>query len=571
MFIGSEGSLGVITAATLKISPLPHERANVALLFEHMADGVKACRTLAQSDLGPTVVRLYDREDTTLFTRNEPQPLEGNLLLLSFDGDSASARADAARSEVGGSDAEERLVEHWWQHRNDAVGEFRNLMRGEGLLGPHAAVDTMEVTGTWSVLRDLYHSMKEALTKEADFAACHLSHIYPDGACLYFTLGSACDNDEEALAVNERWWDIGMTHLSRSRWVDQPPPRHRPSQGALVAGRTGSLARRFEGLKEDSRSQRDHEPRSARALSSSFGPITIICNRQSGRGGVAKALPEVTKHLNERELEHEFVYTQYGGHATDIAREAVKNGSRFLAAMGGDGTVHEVVNGMIESDKAINPEAVFGVVAAGTGSDFIKTFGIPATPSHAVAHLDGPESFPIDIGKITYEGDTGEEVRYFANIAEAGFGANTVERAARLPRWFGPTVYFFAFWLNMRKHRIARVKVDLVDREYEGYMNNLVVANGQFFGGGMKVAPKAAPTDGVLDVQIEHARKREALALIPKIYKGEHVPHPDIEEFKRVKLSIEADRPLLIEADGEVLGHTPATFEVLKDLLRLKV
>lgn len=306
-------------------------------------------------------------------------------------------------------------------------------------------------------------------------------------------------------------------------------------------------------------------------MSSEFGPITIICNRSSGRGGVAKSQPEVANHLRERELEHEFVYTEYAGHATDIARDAIKSGSRFLAAMGGDGTVHEVVNGMIEDDKPINPEAVFGVVAAGTGSDFIKTFGIPATPSHAVAHLDGPESFTIDIGKITYQNDGKETIRYFANIAEVGLGAEVVARAARLPRWLGPTVYFFAFWLTMRKHRVANVSVDLVDRKYEGYMNNLVVANGQFFGGGMKIAPKAAPTDGVLDVQIEHARRREALALIPKVYKGEHVPHPDIEEAKRVRLGIESDRPLLIEADGEVLGHTPAQFEVLKDLLRLKV
>lgn len=306
-------------------------------------------------------------------------------------------------------------------------------------------------------------------------------------------------------------------------------------------------------------------------MSSPYGRITIVCNRLSGRGGVAKCLPEVEKHLKERDLDYEIAYTDHAGHAIELAREAVKNGSRFLAAMGGDGTVHEVVNGMVENDKPINPEAVFGVVAAGTGSDFIKTFGIPATPSHAVAHLDGHESFPIDIGKITYQQDGIETVRYFANIAEAGIGADVVQRAARLPRWLGPTVYFFAFWLTIRKHRAATVTVDLVDRKYEGRMNNLVVANGQFFGGGMKVAPKAAPTDGVLDVQIEHARKRDAIALMPKIYKGEHVPHPQIEEAKRVRLSIEADRPLLIEADGEVLGHTPARFEVLKDLLQLKV
>jgi YegS/Rv2252/BmrU family lipid kinase len=263
--------------------------------------------------------------------------------------------------------------------------------------------------------------------------------------------------------------------------------------------------------------------------------------------------------------------TQHAGHATEIARDVVSGGGRFVVAVGGDGTVHEVVNGMIENDKPVNPEAAMGVVAAGTGSDFIKTFGLPASPRDAVRHLDGDQSFPIDIGKIVYQQDGAEVTRYFANIAEVGLGAAVVARAARLPRWLGPTVYLVAFWLTMRKHKPALVDVDLVDRHYEGRMNNLVVANCQFFGGGMKIAPKAAPTDALLDIQIEHARKKEAIAMMPKVFKGQHVPHPDIEEAKRVRCSITADRDLPIEADGEVLGHTPASFEVLPEIVKLKV
>jgi diacylglycerol kinase (ATP) len=299
--------------------------------------------------------------------------------------------------------------------------------------------------------------------------------------------------------------------------------------------------------------------------------MTLICNARSGRGGVARSLPEVIRNLEARELEYVVEYTQGPGDATRIARGALEAGSRFVVAVGGDGTVQEVVNGMIHDDAAVTSDAVLGIVAAGTGSDFIKTFGIPPAPSHAVAHLDGPESFPFDVGKITYVQDGETVTRYFANIAEAGLGAECVARAARLPRWLGPTVYFFSFWMSIGKHRPARVKVDLIDRVYEGPMNNLVVANGQFFGGGMKIAPKAAPTDGLLDIQIEHARKREAIALMPKVFKGEHVPHPDIEEAKRVRISIESDPPVRIEADGELLGQTPATFEVLPGALRLKV
>lgn len=306
-------------------------------------------------------------------------------------------------------------------------------------------------------------------------------------------------------------------------------------------------------------------------MSSPYGVLTLVCNTKAGNGGVGRCLPEVERLLTERELEYEVVRTQGRGHATLLTREALERDRRLIVAVGGDGTIHEVVNGLIADDKAVNPETRLGVVGAGTGCDFIKTFGIPSSPSHAVVHLDGHESFPIDIGKITFSENGQEVVRYFANVAEAGLGARVVERAARLPRFLGPTVYFFAFWTTVARHRPAQVQVDLMTRTYKGPMNNLVIANGQFFGGGMKIAPKAAPTDGVLDFQIEHASKREAIAVMPKVYKGQHVPHPDILEAKRVQASIESDPPLLIEADGEVLGFTPARFEVLRDAIHLKV
>jgi YegS/Rv2252/BmrU family lipid kinase len=306
-------------------------------------------------------------------------------------------------------------------------------------------------------------------------------------------------------------------------------------------------------------------------MTAEYGELVIICNGKAGKGAVKRHLPQVEALLRQRELPYVVRETEGPGHATELARAALQGGTQVVVAMGGDGTINEIVNGMLVDDRPVHENATLGVIAAGTGSDFIKTFGIPGTASHAVAHLDGPERFKIDIGKITLRSEGRDTVRYFANIAEVGIGAAVVARAQRLPRWLGPTVYFFAFWMTLRKHRMADVVIDLVDRKYEGKMNNLVVANGQFFGGGMKIAPKAAPTDGVLDIQIEHARKREAIAVMPKVYKGEHVPHPDIFEAKRVRLSITSQQELLIEADGEVLGTTPASFDLLKESIYLKV
>jgi diacylglycerol kinase (ATP) len=270
-------------------------------------------------------------------------------------------------------------------------------------------------------------------------------------------------------------------------------------------------------------------------------------------------------------LEHEVAFTRGPGDGAALARGALHDGFRLVVAAGGDGTIHEVVNGMLADDRAVNPEAVLGVVAAGTGCDFVRTFGIPALAAHAAAYLDGPEVFAIDVGKVTCRRDGEPTTSYWHNVAAVGLGAEVARLADALPAWLGPTLYPFSYWATVLRFAGSRATVDLVDRRYEGQLRSVVVANGQFFLRGMKVAPKAVPTDGLLDILVWHASRTEELALMPRLHRGEHLPHPDVLEAKRVRASVEAERPLLVEADGAILGHTPATFEVLPDALRLKV
>ena len=210
LMIGSEGAFGIITEVTLRVAPISDEAADRCVRFEHMTDGVKACRSIAQSELRPTLVRLYDRDDSTLFLRNHPDEDPGPLLLMSFEGGGSEARADAAVVLSGGEPGNDDLVTHWWEHRNDMTEEYIGLMQGEGLVGPHGIVESIEVSGSWTVLRDLYHSMKKALEPHADFVGCHLSHVYPDGACLYFSLGRVAPDEEAAQAAMEGWWDAAM-------------------------------------------------------------------------------------------------------------------------------------------------------------------------------------------------------------------------------------------------------------------------------------------------------------------------------------------------------------------------
>jgi YegS/Rv2252/BmrU family lipid kinase len=310
------------------------------------------------------------------------------------------------------------------------------------------------------------------------------------------------------------------------------------------------------------------------AMSSPYGPLTVIVNPHAGKRRVAQEIPELERTLQARDLAYTLRRTEGRGDATRFAREALEEGSRYLVAVGGDGTVHEVVNGMMGADgEPFAPEAVLGVVAAGSGCDFIRTFGLPGDASRACYHLTGDNTYPLDVGRITYTTVSGAtDSRYFANVAEAGLGAAVAARAERMSPRLGQAKYFFGFWLTLPRFKLATVRVEADRRTYEGPAYLIVVGNAQYYGGGMKVSPRSYPGDGVLDVLVFKGPKSDSFTLLPKLYRGEHLPHDHIEEF-RVKqtLTIEADRPLPIEADGEVLGSTKATVDVVPHAIRMKL
>jgi diacylglycerol kinase (ATP) len=301
--------------------------------------------------------------------------------------------------------------------------------------------------------------------------------------------------------------------------------------------------------------------------------MIVIANPASGRGKVGAHLTELERVLAGQGLDYRVFRTARPGDATRAASQALDNDVRFVVAVGGDGTVHEVVNGMMRDDVPIRPDAVLGVVAAGSGCDFVRTFGLPGDAAAAGAHLAGETVMPLDVGKVTYRDPTGTEVvRYFPNIAEIGLGGSVVARAGRLPRFLGRTRYFFGFWLTLPGFRRPTVRVVAgAKKSFEGPAHNVVVANCQFYGGGMKISPRSWPTDGALDTLVFKGPKADSFTILPKVYRGEHLPHKNIVEFRSRAVQVDADRPLAIEADGEVLGTTPASFTVIWQALKLKV
>lgn len=316
-------------------------------------------------------------------------------------------------------------------------------------------------------------------------------------------------------------------------------------------------------------------------MTSPFGPLVIIANPRSGRGKVGAHLVEIERILADAGLSYRIVRTTHPGHATQAARDALDRGERYLVAAGGDGTVHEVLNGMIADDQPVAADAVLGVVAAGTGCDFARSFGLPGDAVQAARHLAGDEVRLIDVAKVTFMPGSGsgsgsgsgpaEVTRYFANIAEAGLGGAVVGRTLRLPGFLGAAKYFWAFWLTLPGFGPRTVRLNADDQEFAWRAFNVVVANCRFYGGGMQISPKSDPCDGALEVLVMTGPKSDAFTTVPKVYRGTHLPHRNIAELRASRVRVEADPPLPIEADGEILGTTPATFEVIPRAIRVKV
>jgi diacylglycerol kinase (ATP) len=256
------------------------------------------------------------------------------------------------------------------------------------------------------------------------------------------------------------------------------------------------------------------------------------------------------------------VRSEFPGHLAEAAREA--QGS-LLVVIGGDGTVNEVVNGVAGT------EAEIAVLPCGTGQDFGRTHGIPDRFDDAVRVALGDVTRTIDLGRVECEG---AESRFFANVGSAGMSGSVARRANSMTKAFGGrATFFYALTREFLAWQNTRVVVELdggVRRE--GPMHDVIVANGRYHGGGMKLAPEAQQNDGAFDVVlIGDVTKPDFITTAPKLYSGRYLSHPKVELLRSPTVAVEAAEPLPLEVDGEPIGTTPARFEVVPSALRLRV
>lgn len=289
---------------------------------------------------------------------------------------------------------------------------------------------------------------------------------------------------------------------------------------------------------------------------------TIILNRAAGGGRATHRRRRLEEALERAGISGRLLLTEGRGHARELACQAAAAGDAVVAA-GGDGTVHEVSAGLLASGKA----AHLGIIPIGTGNDFVKLTGIPRGIGPAVAALAAARPRRVDYGRLSWSGPGGEGTSMFINAAGAGFDASVADAAARykflpglapylaaalreLPRWVGPE---------------AEVTLGTEAGEttyFRGRLFLCLAGNGRSSGGGFYLTPDASITDGLLDVcVIEAASPVRLLRLLPAALRGRHVGAPEVHVRQARTLRVSTDRPVQLQADGEMLSKGQTTLE----------
>ena len=300
--------------------------------------------------------------------------------------------------------------------------------------------------------------------------------------------------------------------------------------------------------------------------------MTTVCivNPRSAGGRTARRWPAMLAALERAGVHVETRQTAGPGDATRLAAEASRAGAARIVAVGGDGTLNEVVNGLFDEAGARLGDAVLGLLPCGTGGDFRRSVGIPVDRDAAAAVLAAGATRPLDAGRIDYADGSR---RWFVNIADCGIGGEVVRRVnAARKRGSGTVTFLYHSLAALLTYRCRPARIEVDGQVIEATVQNVVVANGRYFGGGMLVAPGADPGDGRFEVVIlGDIPRHRALIEIRRVYGGKHVGRPDVTVLRgtTVRVAPLSDAPLLFDVEGELVGAAPATLTCVPGALRL--
>lgn len=285
--------------------------------------------------------------------------------------------------------------------------------------------------------------------------------------------------------------------------------------------------------------------------------VTMVVNPRAGRGHSRRVAGQVAGTLRAAGWEVEIVTTEAPDHAEALAREAASH-TDLVVACGGDGTLSEVLNGLFGTDV---PAALLPV---GTGNDFARSLGLPRDPDEVAFGILGGAESRVDLLQVAETG------RVAINVMGVGFDATVAARMNRHTRGGGLGAYLLAVLIELRRYRMTELSLQVDGEQWEGRALLVAVANAESYGAGMRIAPSASVTDGLLDVVLVKPMSRlRFLWTLPKVFTGRHVNHPAVRYWQAREVTLRTSEPVPVLIDGDLRNETPVTVRVLPRAGRL--
>jgi YegS/Rv2252/BmrU family lipid kinase len=298
----------------------------------------------------------------------------------------------------------------------------------------------------------------------------------------------------------------------------------------------------------------------------------VIVNPNAGSGKGRKDWKRISDLLRKDNILTESVFTERKGHAIELSAAAIRNGFRKIVTVGGDGTLNEVVNGLFMQTACRSSDVTLALIPVGTGNDWGRMFGIPTVYNGAVDVIRDNKQLQHDVGLVTYHNGDVENKRYFINIAGLGFESIVVRKTNKQKDKgrSNKAIYFFNLLTSLISHRNINATISVDGEISNSRIFSINVGNGRYCGGGMRQTPEALPDDGLLDVTVLREMGRlEIIRNLNLLYDGSILSHPKVDGYRVKKLDVTSESLLYVEADGESLGHTPASFTVIPGALKV--
>lgn len=301
----------------------------------------------------------------------------------------------------------------------------------------------------------------------------------------------------------------------------------------------------------------------------------VIVNPTSGSGKGLTDYPLISKLLRDNSIAHEAVFTEHKHHATELTVTAIDAGYRHIIVVGGDGTLHEVVNGLFIQRTVQPHEVTIAVISAGTGNDWIRMFGIPRRYSEAIRAIKEGYTFLQDVAEVTYEESKYQQRRYMANVAGVGFDAEVLKRTQQSSAKgrLGRGGYLWCLIRSFFGHKATGIKVWVDDRLiHNNLLFSVAMGVGKYNGGGIQQLPDAVADDGLLDITlIRPVHWWHVVFRIRRIFNGEIYSIGHVMHARGSKIRIESTPETPLEIDGELHGGTPVECNVLHRAVRVIV